>query len=168
MMTDVFVGLGSNLADPAAQLGRAIAELAALPNTTLVAQSPFYASKPVGPQAQPDYVNGAAWLSTSLKPHVLLNHLQNIEQAHGRERLQHWGPRTLDLDVLLYGQQTLNDDRLTVPHAQLSQRDFALQPLLDLNPKLTLPDGTALALLRQQCPDNQLRKLPPVARNDHA
>ncbi|WP_026223930.1 2-amino-4-hydroxy-6-hydroxymethyldihydropteridine diphosphokinase [Marinobacter gelidimuriae] len=168
MMTDVFVGLGSNLADPAAQLGRAIAELAALPNTTLVAQSPFYASKPVGPQDQPDYVNGAAWLNTSLTPHVLLDHLQNIEQAHGRERLQHWGPRTLDLDVLLFGQQTLNDDRLTVPHAQLSQRDFALQPLLDLNPKLTLPNGTTLALLRQQCPDNQLRKLPPVARNEHS
>ncbi len=167
-MTDVFVGLGSNLADPAAQLGRAIAELAALPNTTLVAQSPFYASKPVGPQDQPDYVNGAAWLNTSLTPHVLLDHLQNIEQAHGRERLQHWGPRTLDLDVLLFGQQTLNDDRLTVPHAQLSQRDFALQPLLDLNPKLTLPNGTTLALLRQQCPDNQLRKLPPVARNEHS
>jgi 2-amino-4-hydroxy-6-hydroxymethyldihydropteridine diphosphokinase len=168
MMTDVFVGLGSNLADPAAQLGRAIAELAALPNTTLVAQSPFYASKPVGPQDQPDYVNGAAWLNTSLEPHVLLDHLQSIEQTHGRKRLQHWGPRTLDLDVLLFGQQTLNDDRLTVPHAQLSQRDFALQPLLDLNPKLTLPDGTPLALLRQQCPDNQLRKLPPIARNDHS
>lgn len=168
MMTDVFVGLGSNLADPAAQLGSAIAELAALPNTTLVAQSPFYASKPVGPQDQPDYVNGAAWLNTGLTPHVLLDHLQNIEQAHGRERLQHWGPRTLDLDVLLFGQQTLSDDRLTVPHAQLSQRDFALQPLLDLNPKLTLPDGTALALLRRQCPDNQLRKLPPVVTNEHS
>jgi len=157
MMSDVFVGLGSNLADPAAQLGRAIAELAALPDTTLIAQSPFYASKPVGPQDQPDYVNGAAWLNTSLAPHVLLDYLQNIEQAHGRERLQHWGPRTLDLDVLLFGQQTLNDDRLTVPHAQLSQRDFALQPLLDLNPELTLPDGTTVALLRQQCPDIQLR-----------
>ena len=167
-MTDVFVGLGSNLADPAAQLGRAVAELAALPNTTLVAQSPFYASKPVGPQGQPDYVNGAAWLNTGLAPHVLLDHLQNIEQAHGRERLQHWGPRTLDLDVLLFGQQTLNDDRLTVPHAQLSQRDFALQPLLDLNAELTLPDGTTVALLRQQCPDNQLRKLRPVATNGHA
>lgn len=167
-MTDVFVGLGSNLADPAAQLGRAIAELAALPDTTLVAQSPFYASKPVGPQNQPDYVNGAVWLNTSLTAHALLNHLQIIEQAHGRERLQHWGPRTLDLDVLLFGQQTLNDDRLTVPHAHLSQRDFALQPLMDLNPKLTLPDGTTVALLRQQCPDNQLRKLPPIATIGHS
>lgn len=167
-MTDVFIGLGSNLADPAAQLGRAIAELAALPNTTLVAQSPFYASKPVGPQNQPDYVNGAVWLNTGLTAHALLNHLQIIEQAHGRERLQHWGPRTLDLDVLLFGQQTLNDDRLTVPHAHLSQRDFALQPLLDLNPELTLPDGTTVALLRQQCPDNQLRKLPPIATILHS
>lgn len=166
-MTDVFVGLGSNLAEPVAQLARAIAELAALPKTTLVAQSPFYASKPVGPQDQPDYVNGAVWLNTGLTPHALLDQLQQIEQAHGRERLQHWGPRTLDLDVLLFGQQTLNDDRLTIPHNQLSQRDFVLQPLLDLNPNLTLSDGTTLAFLRQHCPDNQLRKLLPLAGNGH-
>ena len=167
MKTDVFIGLGSNLADPAAQLARAVAELAALPSTTLVAQSPFYASKPVGPQNQPDFVNGAAWLRTSLAPHALLDHLQRIEQAHGRERLQHWGPRTLDLDILLFGVQSLNDDRLTVPHAHLAQRDFALQPLLDLSAQLTMPDGTELAILRQQCPDNQLRKLPPLVKNAH-
>lgn len=161
MMTNVFIGLGSNLADPAAQLASAVAELAALPHTTLVAQSPFYSSKPVGPQDQPNFVNGAAWLNTGLAPHDLLDHLQTIEQAHGRQRLQHWGPRTLDLDILLFGQQTLHDDRLTVPHAQLSQRDFALQPLLDLNPELALPTGTKLALLRRRCPDNKLQKLLP-------
>lgn len=157
-----YVGLGSNLQDPAAQLARAVAELASLPDTTLMAQSPFYASRPVGPQDQPDFVNGAVELRTALPPHQLLDHLQAIEQAHGRERLRHWGPRTLDLDLLLYGDQQLSDERLTVPHAELPNRDFVLQPLLDLNPDLSLPDGRRVDQLRAQCPDNQLRKLPPT------
>ncbi|MGO1692615.1 MAG: 2-amino-4-hydroxy-6-hydroxymethyldihydropteridine diphosphokinase [Marinobacter sp.] len=161
MKTDAFIGLGSNLQEPTTQLAKAVAELAALPNTTLVAQSPFYASRPVGPQDQPDFVNGAVWLRTELAPHTLLDQLQAIEQAHGRERLKHWGPRTLDLDLLVFGNQTLDDDRLTVPHRELPNRDFVLQPLLDLKPDLTLPEGTAIATLRAQCPDNQLRRLPP-------
>jgi len=161
MRTDAFIGLGSNLQEPAAQLARAVAELAALPETTLVSQSPFYASRPVGPQDQPDYINGAVWLSTGLDPHTLLNQLQAIEQAHGRERLRRWGPRTLDLDMLVFGNCVLDDDRLTVPHRELANRDFALQPLLDLKPDLRLPDGTTIANLRAQCPDNRLRKLPP-------
>lgn len=162
MTTDAFIGLGSNLENPTAQLARAVAELAALPETELVAQSAFYASRPVGPQDQPDFVNGAVWLKTALDAHQLLDQLQAIEQAHGRERRLHWGPRTLDLDILLFGAQTLDDERLTVPHRELGNRDFALQPLLDLKPSLTLPDGTAVADLRQQCPDNGLRKLPPA------
>lgn len=168
MTTDAFIGLGSNLENPAAQLARAVAELAALPATTLIAQSPFYASRPVGPQDQPDFVNGAVWLRTDLTAHALLDHLQAIEQAHGRERLRHWGPRTLDLDILLFGQETLNDERLVVPHRELANRDFALQPLLDLNPELTLPDGRTVAALRHACPDNGLRKLPPVPREPFA
>ncbi len=168
MKTAAFVGLGSNLKNPASQLARSVAELAALPGTTLEAQSPFYASRPVGPQDQPDFVNGAVWLTTSLSAHDLLDHLQHIEQAHGRERLRHWGPRTLDLDLLLFGHQTINDSRLVVPHPELPNRDFVLQPLLDLNPRITLPDGTAVASLRHQCPDNQLRKLPPLPRNPTA
>lgn len=162
MMTDVFIGLGSNLKEPAAQLARAVSALATLPETALVAQSPFYASRPVGPQDQPDFVNGAVWLRTSLRPHQLLDELQSIERKHGRERLRHWGPRTLDLDILVFGDQVLDDERLTVPHRELSNRDFALQPLLDLKADLTLPDGTAIAQLRGQCPDNGLRKLPPA------
>jgi len=168
MSTNAFIGLGSNLANPAAQLAHAVAALAALPDSTLVAQSPFYASKPVGPQDQPDFVNGAVWLRTTLLPHQLLDHLQAIEHRHGRERVQHWGPRTLDLDLLIFGDQTLADERLTVPHKELPNRDFALQPLLDLEPSLTLPDGRAIAELRQACPDNQLRKLPPITREPFA
>lgn len=164
MSADAFIGLGSNLEDPAAQLARAVAELASLPNTLLAAQSPFYASRPVGPQDQPDYVNGAVWLQTDLAPHALLDELQRIEQLHGRERLRRWGPRTLDLDLLIYGSQVIDDDRLTVPHRELANRDFVLQPLLDLEPDLTLPNGQSIRALRQQCPDNQLRKLPPMPR----
>ncbi|WP_144821372.1 2-amino-4-hydroxy-6-hydroxymethyldihydropteridine diphosphokinase [Marinobacter piscensis] len=161
MKTDAFIGLGSNLKEPAVQLARAVAELAGLPDTTLVAQSPFYCSSPVGPQDQPDFINGAVWLSTGLEPHTLLDQLQAIEQEHGRERIRHWGPRTLDLDLLIYGSRVLNDERLTVPHRELPQRDFVLQPLLDLDPELTLPDGTTISALRAQCADNRLRQLPP-------
>ncbi len=161
MKTDAFIGLGSNLQEPAAQLARAVAELAALPDTKLIAQSPFYVSSPVGPQDQPNFVNGAAWLSTGLDPHTLLDQLQAIEKAHGRKRLMHWGPRTLDLDLLIFGNHVLNDARLTVPHRELPNRDFVLQPLLDLKPDLALPEGTEIATLRAQCPDNRLRKLPP-------
>ena len=166
MTTDAFIGLGSNLENPLGQLARAVAELAALPRTRLVAQSSFYASRPVGPQDQPDFVNGAVWLRTELSPHTLLDHLQAIERAHGRERLRHWGPRTLDLDLLVYGQQVLDDERLTVPHRELPNRDFALQPLLDLDPDLQLPDGSFIHHLRQTCPDNRLRKLVPATDSD--
>lgn len=159
MTVVAYVGLGSNLEHPAAQLARAVAELARLPDTTLQAQSPFYASRPVGPQDQPDFVNGAVALTTGLSAHQLLDHLQAIEQAHGRERLQHWGPRTLDLDLLMYGHERICDARLTVPHGELADRDFVLQPLLDLNPELTLPDGRRIQSLRSSCPDNQLRLL---------
>ena len=165
MTTDAFIGLGSNLENPLGQLARAVIELAALPRTQLVAQSSFYASQPVGPQDQPDFVNGAVWLRTDLAPHSLLDHLQAIEQTHGRERLRHWGPRTLDLDLLIYGQQVLCDERLTVPHRELPNRDFVLQPLLDLDPNLQLPDGTAIHQLRQSCPDNRLRKLAAAEDN---
>ena len=162
--TDAFVGLGSNLADPTAQLARAISALAALPATSLVAQSAFYTSRPVGPQDQPDFVNGAAWLRTGLTALELLDQLQAIEKQHGRVRKQHWGPRTLDLDLLLFGSESIRNDRLTVPHCELPNRDFVLQPLLDLNADLALPDGRSVADLRQRCPDNRLKKLPPFSR----
>lgn len=165
MTTEAYIGLGSNLQDPAAQLARAIAELAGLPDTTLLAQSPFYASRPVGPQDQPDFVNGAVRLQTTLSAHQLLDHLQAIEQAHGRERVRHWGPRTLDLDLLVFGNESIHDQRLTVPHAELANRNFVLLPLLDLNPELTLPDGRLISELLKQCPDNPLRKLPPRPRS---
>lgn len=161
---NAYVGLGSNLAEPLQQLARAVTALARLPATTLVAQSRFYRSRPVGPQDQPDFVNGAVRLDTALAPLELLDQLQAIEQAQGRERLRHWGPRTLDLDLLLYDQATIRQPRLTVPHPELPNRDFVLQPLLDLEPDLTLPDGRSLAELRRTCPDNGLVPLEPAPR----
>lgn len=159
-----YVGLGSNLADPLSQLASAVVELTRIKATTLVSQSPFYRSRPVGPQDQPDFINGAVCLLTELSAHALLDELQAIEQRHQRRRDQHWGPRTLDLDLLLFGDHTIADARLTVPHRELPNRDFVLQPLLDLEPALVLPDGRPLAELRQQCPDNQLRQLTPANR----
>ncbi|SFM02874.1 2-amino-4-hydroxy-6-hydroxymethyldihydropteridine diphosphokinase [Marinobacter zhejiangensis] len=162
MAVTAYIGLGSNLAEPLKQLASAVVALAMLPETTLVAQSPFYRSSPVGPQDQPDFINGAVQLTTALPPLALLDALQAIEQDQGRERLQHWGPRTLDLDLLLYGHDMIDHERLQVPHPELPNRDFALQPLLDLAPDLTLPDGRALSELRRQCPDNHLQRLEPV------
>lgn len=162
MASHAYVGLGSNLAEPLMQLASAVAALAALPQTTLVAQSPFYRSRPVGPQDQPDFINGAVLLATELPPLNLLDELQRIELDQGRERIQHWGPRTLDLDLLLYGNDVINHERLQVPHPELTNRDFALQPLLDLTPDLTLPDGRRVSDVRLHCPDNHLQRLEPV------
>jgi 2-amino-4-hydroxy-6-hydroxymethyldihydropteridine diphosphokinase len=138
MAERVFVGLGANLGDAPATLRAAMLEMAALPHTRLVAQSPLYASKPVE-AGGPDYVNAAAELSTTLTPEDLLQALQAIEQRFGRERPFVNAPRTLDLDLLLYGQRAIATATLTVPHPRLHQRAFALLPLLALAPDLSHP-----------------------------
>lgn len=159
MPVTAWIGLGSNLDEPAKQIRRAADALAALPDSQLLALSPLYQSRPVGPQDQPDFVNAVAALRTTLQPLALLDALQAIEQAHGRVRLRHWGERTLDLDLLLYDTLTLDSPRLTLPHPRLTERDFVLRPLLDLAPALGLPDGRPLAALLADCPDNALRQL---------
>lgn len=164
--TSAWIGLGSNLAEPLGQLASAVSRLATLPGTRLIAQSPFYRSRPMGPQDQPDFINGAVQLRTTLDPLSLLDRLQAIENQQGRQRLRHWGPRTLDLDLLLYGDRVIESDRLCVPHPQLPHRDFVLQPLLDLDPELTLPDGRSLRQLRADCPDHGLQRLDPQTRAD--
>lgn len=154
-LVNAYIGLGSNLAgnlgSPAAQLHQALQELAELPQGELIASSPFYRSVAVGP-AQPDYINAVACLQTSLAPLTLLDHLQTLERAHQRVRLEHWGPRTLDLDLLLYGDQVIDLPRLQVPHPYLKQRNFVLYPLAVIAPDLVLPCGTALASLIPNCP----------------
>lgn len=141
-----YVGLGSNLADPVAQLRRALARLAELPASRLLAHSSLYASAPMGPADQPDYVNAVAKLETRLAPLELLAALQGVENDQGRTRgVERWGPRTLDLDLLLYDDIRLDSPTLTVPHPGLTERAFVVVPLLELDPGLTLPDGRALA-----------------------
>ncbi|SFR83210.1 2-amino-4-hydroxy-6-hydroxymethyldihydropteridinediphosphokinase [Marinobacter daqiaonensis] len=160
---EAWIGLGSNLEDPLAQLARAVSGLATLPDTVLAGQSPFYRSRPMGPRDQPDFVNGVVLLHTRLPAETLLDQLQALEQAHGRVRLRHWGPRTLDLDLLLYGGETIGTDRLTVPHPRLAERDFVLRPMLDIDPQLALPGGQRAAELLAHCADNDLIRLEPKA-----
>lgn len=157
-MTQAYIGLGSNLDNPLAQVKQALAELAQLPQTRLLAQSRLYRSAPVGP-AQPDYINAVALLDTQLLPLALLDQLQALEQAHHRVRLEHWGPRTLDLDILLYGDQQIASERLTLPHPFMTQRGFVLYPLADIAPGLQLPDGRALGELLHLCPADGLAPL---------
>lgn len=154
-----YIGLGSNLANPRAQVEQAFAELATLPNSKLLATSAFYSSIAVGPGEQPDYVNAAALLQTELTPLALLDALQEIEQAHRRVRIELWGPRTLDLDILLLDQQTIDSERLKVPHPYLTQRNFVLYPLADIAPDLHLPNGSSLQELIAQCPRAGLARL---------
>ncbi len=163
-MRPCYIGLGSNLDNPHGQLTRAFEALSQLPDSALVARSPLYRSAPVGPP-QPDYLNAVARLDTLLEPLALLDALQDIEQRHQRVRTQHWGPRTLDLDLLLYDEQTLNTPRLTLPHPEMAQRAFVLYPLADIAPQLTLPTGTSLASLLAACPFVGLERLNPDSQH---
>ena len=164
-MERVYIGLGSNLATPLEQLRSALAALAALPQTQLVAQSSFYASDPLGPADQPRYVNAVAALDTELSPLALLDALQTIELEQGRTRkAERWGPRTLDLDILLFGERQLDEPRLTVPHYHMHARAFVLYPLAEIAPDLQLPDGRALTELLDACPFVGLERLNETVR----
>lgn len=157
-MTLAYIALGSNLSDPPAQLQRAVHALENLPGSRLESISSVYRSRAVGP-AQPDYLNAVAGLRTMLQPIALLNQLQAIEAQQGRQRSVRWGPRTLDLDILLYGDATLHSERLTIPHPRLHERDFALRPLREISVhKRMLPNGPDLDTLLKACPDNHLEK----------
>lgn len=161
--TRAYVGLGSNLEEPSRQLLTAFTELAALPGTRLVARSRLYGSTPVGPAGQPDYVNAVAALDTTLSPDELLDGLFTIEQAHARVRAERWGPRTLDLDLLLHGDAVVATERLTLPHPRLRERAFVLVPFHEIAPGLVLPDGTPLAALVRACPPGGLWPLDEPA-----
>jgi 2-amino-4-hydroxy-6-hydroxymethyldihydropteridine diphosphokinase len=134
-----YIGMGSNLADPASQMRRARAALAAVPEVQIRATSPVYRSPPMGPVDQPDYLNAVLAAQTGLAPLSLLDTLQAIERQQDRQRGRHWGPRTLDLDLLLYGEQVLITERLQVPHPGVHERAFVLYPLADIAPDLHVP-----------------------------
>ena len=152
--------MGSNLADPAEQLRSAIEALAQLPQSQLVGVSAFYQSDSLLP-GQPRYTNAVAALDSALAPLELLDALQSIETGQGRERLERWGPRTLDLDILLFGDRLIDEPRLKVPHYHMQERAFVLYPLAELTPAdLRLADGRALADLLAACPFVGLERLP--------
>jgi 2-amino-4-hydroxy-6-hydroxymethyldihydropteridine diphosphokinase len=133
-----YIGLGSNLDAPIEQVRQALSELDMLPLSRLLASSSLYTSRPVGPQDQPDFINAVAALETLLSPLALLDQLQALEQQHRRRRQRHWGPRTLDLDLLLYSNTLINTPRLRVPHPQMTARAFVLAPLAEIAPSLEL------------------------------
>ena len=159
-MPRAYIGIGSNLNDPVDQVERAFQALANLPSSQLAARSPRYRTAPVGgPTDQPDYLNAVAALETALTPDALLAALQTIETAQGRVRAERWGPRTLDLDLLLYGSITRNDPRLTLPHPRLHQRAFVLYPLSDIEPELMIPGQGQLTALLENCPPRNIIRL---------
>lgn len=135
-----YIGLGSNLDNPELQLEKALAALRDIPDTSLVKYSSFYRSMPLGPSDQPDFINAVALLESGLAAGQLLSQLQSIENRQGRVRNgQRWGPRILDLDILLYGDQVIDEPELTVPHPGIRYRNFVLMPLLELAPGLEIP-----------------------------
>ena len=154
-----FIGLGSNLDNPIQHVQQAFEELSELDNCKLIQRSSLYRSDPVGPQDQPDFINAVAEIETSLEAHLLLDQLQSLEQKHQRVRERHWGPRTLDLDLLIYGDEEINTDRLTVPHPFMKERGFVLYPLSEISPTLEFPDGTQLSQLLVACPMGTLAKI---------
>jgi len=154
-----YIGLGSNLENPLEQVMSALRELDQLPQSQLLLQSSLYQSAPMGPANQPDYINAVAALETRLSAHELLSALQGLELSHQRQRKERWGPRTLDLDLLLYGDQSINTERLVVPHPGLAERSFVLRPLFEIAPALVLPARQILADLLKACPEAGLQRL---------
>lgn len=152
-----YIGLGSNLADPESQLKSAVEALRRIPQSRLTALSRLYRSRPMGPADQPDYINAVAMFDTRLEALDLLDALQAIELEQGRVRgPQRWGPRTLDLDLLLYGAEIIDNERLQVPHPGIAERNFVLYPLAELAPELVFPDGRRLQQLLASCSRNGL------------
>lgn len=156
-MERVYIGMGSNLADPAEQLRGALKAMAQLPDSNLSGVSSFYISDSLLP-GQPRYTNAVAALDTALEPLALLDALQGIENGQGRERLERWGPRTLDLDILLFGEQLIDEPRLKVPHYHMHARAFVLYPLAELAPGITFADGRTLNDLLAECPFEGLER----------
>jgi len=155
-----YIGLGSNLASPVAQIKSARTAIAVIAGVQELGFSSLYSSAPMGPQDQPDYVNAVMAIATDLSPIALLRCLQDIENNQGRVRTgEQWGARTLDLDVLLYGDQKIDLPDLTVPHKGLAERVFVLYPLFEIAPQLVVPGKGRIADLVAACPLTGLKRL---------
>ncbi len=151
-MIRAYIGLGSNLNDPVQQVQAALAALSDLPETRCVRHSSLYRSAPLGQSDQPDYINAVAMLDTRLSARQFLTELQAMEHIHGRVRgAERWGPRPLDLDMLLYGDLQLESEELTVPHPRLAERSFVLYPLCEIAPDLEIPGLGGVQQLMAAC-----------------
>ena len=157
--TICYIGLGSNLCNPIEQIRQAIASLDCIEQSYILSYSSFYQSAPMGPQDQPAFINAVAKLATGLEPLTLLDELHTIENQQGRKRASRWGARTLDLDLLLYGNTIINTQRLTVPHYGMKERDFVLQPLAEISPTLVMPCGESIKELLKHCENYGLKRL---------
>ncbi|MDG0968567.1 MAG: 2-amino-4-hydroxy-6-hydroxymethyldihydropteridine diphosphokinase [Porticoccaceae bacterium] len=159
----VYLGLGSNLAgtldNPKEQLNKALQTLSEHPKLNDLVCSSFYCTNPIGPQDQPDYINAVVRLYTCLPPFDLLDYLQTIESGQERIRDRRWGPRTLDLDILIYGKLVLNERRLTIPHPRMSERAFVLLPMSEIDPQLVITDCKTVTDLLENCLDQRIVKL---------
>ena len=155
-----YIGLGSNLSDPAAQVRRALQALAGLPQTVRVLVSRLFVSRPMGPVAQPDYVNAAAGVLTQLPALQLLQELRNLEIRCGRPAVhEHWGPRIIDLDLLVYGREQCRGAELVLPHPGVEARNFVLYPLADIAPDLEVPGAGPVRELLARVGADGLRPL---------
>ncbi len=155
-----YIGLGSNLSKPIKQIEKAIEKIGIIPKSRLLSVSSLYLSKPMGPQDQNDYINAVLALETALSAIELLNALQSIENNAGRVRKENrWGARILDLDIILFGNEIINTDRLTIPHYGMSEREFVLLPLAEIPPELILPNGESITELSQNIAINSMVKL---------
>ncbi|MGZ8928399.1 MAG: 2-amino-4-hydroxy-6-hydroxymethyldihydropteridine diphosphokinase [Methylobacter sp.] len=159
-LISAFIGLGSNLENPAEQIKSARTAITQIPGVRELAFSSLYHSPPMGPQDQPDYVNAVMCVATDLPPIDLLRRLQHIENNHGRVRkAERWGARTLDLDMLIYDDQLIEMPDLIVPHPGLAERAFVLYPLFEIAPQLIVPGKGHIVDLLAQCPMNGLKRL---------
>ncbi|WP_159817689.1 2-amino-4-hydroxy-6-hydroxymethyldihydropteridine diphosphokinase [Colwellia sp. 20A7] len=158
--TIAYIGLGSNLSEPIEQVKNAIKAIENITRSTVISVSSLYLSKPMGPQDQDDYINAVLCLETSLSAIELLDALQTIENEFGRVRKENrWGARILDLDIILFGNQVINSERLIIPHYGMTEREFVLIPLAEISPLLQLPNGQKITFLSQKISANSMIKL---------
>jgi 2-amino-4-hydroxy-6-hydroxymethyldihydropteridine diphosphokinase len=154
-----YIGIGSNVGEPQAQVARALRELEGLPDTRLIRYSSLYETEPVGLRDQPGFINAVALVDTALSARALLDGLLDIEQRHGRVRAVKNGPRTLDLDILLYGDARIHEDGLTIPHPRMHERGFVLEPLLEVDADCEIPGLGRAAQFRKQTLNQGVKKI---------
>lgn len=158
-MIVAYIGIGANMEDPFKQIRTALINLSMLPQTEYINCSSFYQSQPLGPSDQSDYINAVAAIKTALLPKVLLKALQRLEEKQGRRRVVRWGPRIIDLDILLYGNLIIQSDELYLPHQGLFLREFVLYPLAEIVKDLIFPTGESILEVKAKCPTRGIKKI---------